>query len=96
DGGGTGASTPEDGKMIPSLEVLAPSAAVVAILIFLVQFLVRFIQKQQQVIQDHIMASTEAQKALRLLGQEQVKATQEQTAVFRELLGYLKGQTSVR
>ena len=64
----------------------------VAILIFLVQFLVRFVQKQQQVIQDHIIAHTEAQKALRVLTEEQVKATQEQTAVFRELLGYLKGQ----
>ena len=78
--------------MIPDIEVLAPGAAVVVILVFLVQFLVNFVKRQQQVIQNHIVASTEAQKALRVQGEAQIKATQEQTAVFRELLGYLKGQ----
>ena len=79
-----------------SLEVLAPSAAVVAILVFLVQFLTRFVLKQQHLIQSHIMANTEAQKALKVSSQEQVKATREQTAVFQELLGYLKGQQASR
>ena len=82
--------------MISNVEVVGTGAAVVAILVFLVQFLTRFVLKQQQVIASHILANTAAQQALQMLGAEQVKATREQTAVFQELLGYLKGQRASR